>query len=41
MGSAAIGMARDAVTQKAVDAMNPKEKEHVNPTDNFNVQFGR
>jgi hypothetical protein len=33
-------MARDVVTQKAVDSLKKPERQHVNPTDNFNVKFG-
>ena len=40
IGDAAIGAARDIVTQQALNTMNPKEKEHVNPTAGFNVKFG-
>jgi hypothetical protein len=36
----AIGAARDAVTQAAVNSLNKEEKDPVNPTAGFNVRFG-
>ena len=37
---AAIGSARDVVTNAATQAITPKEKEVRNPTESFNVKFG-